>query len=531
MSRQEGMNFPVTSHALNTELPLIFRLPTGDFHRVRCIHVNLKLRCYFELPERLPVVYHSKNYLRFLAKICFFDRNFTEDNYVVTLNNCMCRLMDLINQVSSSRPATADTLHTELFTSFDDISIPHSEWDEFIESVGGEIFLTYDWCRTWWKYYGDGRQLMIYIFRDSQNSLCGIMPVFSESLGLGFASVRVVKMVGSDFMPITFSIPVREDRLEIVTHAFLDLLNEKCHWDLLYLGAICGKYSALPKLVNAFECHIGRSYRISINKIEVQTYFNVENSWDEQVANLSSRQRTKTKRVFKEIQNKGIELSSSFANESNFLEMYEHFVKMHQERWLSIGLPGHFIDWPHAYDFHKEIAGVGIEDRVRLLQIRLNENVIGYEYLYKFADTYYWYLLARSNLENDSKIDFHRVSFREKILSALNDRVQTIDAGRGTYEYKLVMGGQLKPVRCVFVESKILSSRIKMIIFYSLILMSNILYSKIWRRRVVPKLGFKPRPFWSWWIKTHMLSRVDPTRCYGNIKEKLMFLRVSEKNQ
>jgi len=433
--------------------------------------------------------------------------------------------MNYISQVSSAVPATADALHAELFTSFDNISITHSEWDEFIESVGGEIFLTYDWCRTWWKYYGDGRQLMICIFRDSQNSLCGVMPVFSETFGFGPASVRVVKMVGSDFMPITFAIPVREEMLEIVTHAFLDLLNEKCHWDLLYLGAICGRYPAIEGLVNAFKAYSNYAYHVDVTSSEVQTYYDVANSWDEQIAGLSRKQRQNIRRVHNELQKASLTPNFVPATKFNFPETFSTFVQVHQQQWNELGMPGHFIDWPCSIGFHSEIGSLGIDSgRTKLFTIKLNDEVIGYNYLYKFGSRYQWYLSGRSHYENDSKIDFQRISFRLTLQSALSEQVTSIDDGRGRYEYKMAMGGKLTNVNNVYVESREMFSRMKLSVFYLLILTCNVLYSKVWRRRIAPRMGFRPRPLFSWWIKTHMLSRIEPTRGFGKLKTKLGFL-------
>ena len=81
------------------------------------------------------------------------------------------------------------------------------EWDEFIEGIDGEIFLTYDWCRIWWKYYGAGRELRIFVIRRDK-AIIGILPVFLERLGFAPLGLRVVRFVGTDHMPVTIMFPV-----------------------------------------------------------------------------------------------------------------------------------------------------------------------------------------------------------------------------------------------------------------------------------------------------------------------------------
>ena len=413
----------------------------------------------------------------------------------------------------SARPSSvmnqkvSEEISVEVATTFEQLVSMQQEWDDFMESIGGEIFLTYDWCRIWWKHYGTNRRLMIFLLRGPAG-LCGLLPMFSERVGVKPVELAVIKMVGSDFMPVTFSVPVKDDMLERVIPAFIGRLNEECQWDLLYLGAICGKYPALDRLSESLKGALDGAFFVEVSSNEVQTYFELADSWKEQIDTLSKRQRTKTKRVYKEIQSKGMSLTSAFTTETTSSRMFSDFVQMHQAQWQQVGMPGHFADWPSAHEFHREMAEAQlVRNRLRLLRITLNDDVIGYDYMYKFGQTYQWFLTARSGLERDSRIDFHRVSFGEKVEHALKDDVRFIDGGRGEYEYKMVMGGKLFPVHSILVYQDRPLARVKVECFRSFMSFINILYSKIWRRRVAPRLGTKAGPFWRWWIRTHMLSR------------------------
>jgi hypothetical protein len=170
-------------------------------------------------------------------------------------------------------------------------------------------------------------------------------------------------------------------------------------------------------------------------------------------------------------------------------------------------MAGHFGDWPSSYEFHREVAGIQLDrHRLRLLEIRLDQRCIGYEYMYKLGNTYFWFLNARSDLGKDSHIDFHRIAFGEKVEKAIKDGVNSIDAMRGYYEYKIVMGGELLPTSNILVFSKNLRSLIRISIFRSLVWLLNVVHFKIWRRRIAPRLGLKPKALRNWWIRTHMLS-------------------------
>ena len=172
-----------------------------------------------------------------------------------------------------------DKIEVDIYYSFDALTAIQHEWDNFIEEVGGEIFLSYDWCRTWWKYYGGKRDLAIFIFRDRGN-ICGIIPLFHEKLRIGPLSINVIKLVSSDYTPVAFSIAIKDDYIDQV----VDLLTRGIHarwrsWHLLYIGAICGRYDNLENLVNAFKIRFGNKYRCELKVTDVQSYFSVAPSW------------------------------------------------------------------------------------------------------------------------------------------------------------------------------------------------------------------------------------------------------------
>jgi CelD/BcsL family acetyltransferase involved in cellulose biosynthesis len=277
---------------------------------------------------------------------------------------------------------------------------------------------------------------------------------------------------------------------------------------VLNIGDLSGAYKQLDRLSETLSHTLNGSYKVECKETAVQTYFEIANSFENQLKTLSARQRTKTKRVYKELQDKGIILKSIAANEQNYVSFLNAFIDMHQAHWQSLGIAGHFVDWPHARELHKEIASAQIKhDRLRILKIMLNDQCVGYEYMYKFSNTYCWFLSARTDLSEFPHIDFHRIAFGEKINHAISDKVTVMDALRGHYEYKLVMGGKLKPVHSFMVYSNKGASNLRYQIFKKFAWALNIIYWKIWRRRLAPRLRMPPKPLLNIWIKTEMFSR------------------------
>ena len=399
-----------------------------------------------------------------------------------------------------------ECISLETFYSFDHLTSMQQEWDQFIESIKGEVFLTYDWCRVWWKYYGNHRDLMIFIFRNG-GTICGILPVFRESIRLGPFCIRAIKIVGTDFIPIAVSIPIKPDLMDQVIRMFFDELNLKVNWDILHLGAISGRYKEFDNLVAVCKKNLKDHYAIQTKTSDVQTYYKIADSLEEQIASLSKVERKRLRRTFKELDTLGISLNSSFASGSNLTNFFDSFYRMHQLRWQQEGKAGHFVAWPSSYEFHKEISLIQLKyNRLRLQEIKLNNRPVGYKYAYKFGETYFAFLDSRAEIELSPHISFFRIAFSEQLKEARKEKVEWIDSMRGKYEHKLQLGGQLFPIKSIYIHSKKLYPLLRISLFRSFAWALTICYYKIWRARIAPRLSITPRPFWEFWIRTHILS-------------------------
>lgn len=347
----------------------------------------------------------------------------------------------------------SDKIELQVFSSFTELSDIQNEWDDFIESIKGEIFLTYDWCRIWWKYYGHRRNLFIFTFR-YQERLCGILPLFLEKIWMGPFLVRTIKMIGSDFLPVALTIPIKEEFLHEVVHCFIDELRKRYRFDIMHIGPICGKYDSFDTLRKSLSETIDKNYHIRSKISDQQTYFKVANNWEEQVANLSYKQRSNMKRQYERVLKQGIRIESIPANEKNLSQVFDNFVQMHQSHWQELGYPGHFMAWPLSYEFHREVSSIQFDKRrLRLYEIRVDNKCLGYNYAYKFGETYYRFLYARTTQEAVSKYDFSKIDFAEMVKRALIENVKWFDSMRGEYDFKAKLGGETLPIKNLFIIS------------------------------------------------------------------------------
>ena len=114
------------------------------------------------------------------------------------------------------------------------------QWDHLAEETGGGIFMSRDWCRTWWDHYGTGRQARVFHFQVDDEHV-GVLPMFTDLLKLGPLSLRVAKLMGSESTQGLCAIPVRPEwSREALSNAVEHLiLRDRC--DAIHLGPISGE--------------------------------------------------------------------------------------------------------------------------------------------------------------------------------------------------------------------------------------------------------------------------------------------------
>ena len=407
------------------------------------------------------------------------------------------------NELSTNSTKTDSTISCEVFTSFESLEGMQEEWDHFIESVGSEIFLTYDWCRIWWKYYGKKRDLSVFVFR-SNGKLVGIIPLFFERIWLGPVSVRAAKIVGSDFTLTQFSPPLADGYIRPAIKRFYELVS-KHNCDIIHIGPVDGLYSHCDELKNSLIESFGNSYSVLLENTNVQTYFLLADTLDKQLASLKKGERWDIKRSYKALCPEATSLLVNVASKDSFEYMFQSFVNMHQSYWESLGKLGHFGDWPSAREFHREVAIDQLRhNRLRLLEIEFGAQSLGYEYNYKFGKRYFEFLNARTNSPELAKISVGRVVFCEEVKKALEEGVKCVDSMRGKYEHKLRLGGKLFHIKSIYVIPRKISVRLRVYLFRLCARLLNLCYYKIWYCRIAPKLPFRRRPLWKTWIRSRL---------------------------
>ena len=394
-----------------------------------------------------------------------------------------------------------DNLHVQVYTNFEELQNFQNEWDEFAESTSAGISMTFDWCRIWWKYYGHGRKLKIYLFRYNQE-IAGIIPIFIETVWLGPVKWRWAKIVGSDFTMEMIHPLICSTYYKNIICRLLEYLLDSGECDALYWGPLSEIDYSKDDLDELIYDH-RRNYKI-INHASLGCYtlFHLPDTLDSYLSSLSKH----TRQNYRRRQNKLTkEHHFDFDICNNNIQNFQSFIKMHESQWESVNKLGHFKDWPKAEEFHCDLVKSHSQlNRLRLFCLSVDNEPMAYRYVYCFGKRYYSLLPARACGSQWDKYGLGRLIHVLTVEKAIEEKVNVINAGRGHYDHKTQLGGQEYPVGSVLIIRNRFLNIIRGRIFCFMSGLLHLLYYRIWFIRLAPKLPIKRRSLWKTWIRTRL---------------------------
>lgn len=383
-----------------------------------------------------------------------------------------------------------------IYTSWDALSNSQGPWDEFVESVGGDVYQTYDWCRIWWKHYGGGRELRLFWFEDDGRPV-GIVPIAIDRLGPQPLQWKLAKPIGLDFTVMIVNPPMHSEYGEDIFDQVNEHLLEKERCDLVVWGPMAYNHCLSSKLRDTSS-----SRPLVEMKEGTYTVFPLPETFEAYLESLSQSTRKHFRRDQKSLSE---QYDFCYQLHDDSPVHFERFVQMHREQWKKNNKLGHFGDWPDAQSFHRELAQChGRLGRLRMFSLRVDGEPIVYRYLYRFGNQYHSILPARLCDPPWDKFGLGRLTHILTVEWAIAEGVRVIEAGRGHYSHKLKLGGRECPaVSAVFGRAGF-GGRLKTRLFCRLSKLLTFFYYKLWFSRVAPRLPFRRAPLWRLWIRTQV---------------------------
>lgn len=405
---------------------------------------------------------------------------------------------------SAGQHAPGPPLTCRVETNLASLASMRDQWDGFVAYIGGDIYFTYDWCRTWWRYYGAGRQLKVLLFYQADR-LVALLPLMIERLWLGPVPIRMAKMLGADSTTVVLNPPVMPEFAEAVYGSALTFILDQQRCDVLWLAPLAGDKPHRPHIRQA--CHSSQgAFRVVHDQDQtVHTIFRLPDSYEGYLAGLQKDHRGMVRRERRTLETQFQPTIDLIEDPQHVVPAFGEFLELHQAQWTSQNMLGHFGDMPQSEAFNRDlVAALSPQGRVWLLRLLVNNQPVAIEYAFVFAGGLYWRLPARQVGALWERLSLGRVSLAYLIETAISRGIRWIEGGAGEYPYKRRMGAVEQPVGAMLIapNRRVALWKTRLLRRFSWLL--NLLYYRIWFSRVGPKLPLPRRPLWRIWIRTRL---------------------------
>ncbi len=376
------------------------------------------------------------------------------------------------------------------------------EWDALVERAGGDVFSTYDWCRSWWEFYGGGRRLEIHVFTDG-GRLAGILPCFGERLMIGGIPLRVIRLLGCDHTVTTANVILGPGAEDEVIGAFAFALRERGDWDVVSFGPLPGYFSGAGEIARALAANLPSADVYLDESAACHIVFDLPDTFEAYLAGISANERGYIRKTTRRLE-RDHEMKRIIADSGDSLvEAFDRFVAMHQRQWRSAGRLGHFGDWPRAKEFHRALVGaLSPKGRAAILETTADGKTISTYYLLRFGDRCHAILDARDASECPANISLGRVGFGWLAEYVISCGAPTLDTLRGYYGYKIRAGGMALSQKSITVVRHTLKARAGLKSLRLAARAIHLAYYRLWFSRIGPRLGLLRGPLWRAWIRS-----------------------------
>jgi CelD/BcsL family acetyltransferase involved in cellulose biosynthesis len=387
-------------------------------------------------------------------------------------------------------------------TAFESLTEFRETWDEAVIRLGGTIYMSYDWSRIWWKFYGANKELRIFIFT-LENEVIGIVPLYIDSLGVWPIRLKVARIVGANVPPKVFDPPIDERWAEVIFRHVIDQIFEIDGCDLLSFGPVSELHQPTKALLR-----VSREKKALIAGSEVvsggvHSVFQLPASLEAYFESLSKSERKKRQYELRLLR-KTCDLRVDTVSDPGEVEMeFRGFAEQHSSQWRADGKPGHFGAWPKAKEFNESLVQAhGALGRVRFSRIFADGEPASSQYIFAFGNSYFWELPARAMGAKWDRLSLGPAGAISMIEAAIREGKTRVEGGMGHYDYKVKLGAQEHAVKTLRLLANRGGARLRMAVFKMIRTFVLYAYHKIWYRRMTPRLpeGFRG-PQWQVWLR------------------------------
>lgn len=325
--------------------------------------------------------------------------------------------------------------HVRVITTNAEFDALETEWNRVLDHAGATVFQTYEWQRTWWKYFATSRDGLNILLFQYENTIVGIAPLYKRHMSffglLGTVHVQCIGHGLSDYLDFI----IQPGHEQMVYSALALHLRASAHdWDVLDIEDVNEKSTLIKFLPGVLENHGIHYYQYQGNVCPAIT---LPVSEELLMEGLGSSANYNFKRKSKRLhQNFKAEVHAIQHETDDIKNSIETFAKIHGERWTSLGYPSAFDNESHRafhVEFSKKFARRGW---LRMFFLYVNGKPTAVNYSFNYNKRIYMYHSNAYGPEGVMKCSPGLIIRNIAMVEGIREGMRTFDFLRGDESYK-----------------------------------------------------------------------------------------------
>jgi CelD/BcsL family acetyltransferase involved in cellulose biosynthesis len=220
-------------------------------------------------------------------------------------------------------------LATDIQTGEAAFSALQREWNDLLaKSSTDTIFMTWEWQKNWWEWFGHDEQLYVLTVRDGVE-LLGLAPLYAPRNDPARKTLRLVGGVElSDYLDLLVASGARE---KATYQALWSCLTGECaeEWDLLDLHNVPASSPSL-EVLRALAEDSG-DFEVAVAVEEICPLIRLPSTWDEYLSSLPKKDRHELRRKLRKANREAV-IDWYYASDRTALQSeMEDFIALHVE--------------------------------------------------------------------------------------------------------------------------------------------------------------------------------------------------------
>lgn len=271
--------------------------------------------------------------------------------------------------------------------SFDQIGEFGVRWNDLLKnSRDNNIFMTWEWLTTWWKYYRTNRELVLLIVEDNRKIIAAAPLMVSTYRLFGFR-LGIMEFIGTP--AADYHAFMLAERSLSCARAFLSYIKEHLvTWDCMALKEIPGDTETASVLRASSKAPL----KLKERPLDLCPSILLPSTFEEYFRYLGRAKRKKLGQWERRLKREYKMEIKMYDDIGSVEAAMKAFFDLHQRRWQAKGSAGLFVDEAFRA-FHLDVAERFAErEWLRLYFLTVDDEPVSAWYAFSYGDKLYSYL-------------------------------------------------------------------------------------------------------------------------------------------